>query len=93
MACHPLFSRVLAENRVLCYDAFIASTQGDLLTMRGRCPKCHGNLYFETDIAEGLLLRKCLQCGLIESYFWLERSTRELIPLLPEPDPLPLARE
>jgi hypothetical protein len=46
----------------------------------GRCPKCHGNLYFEADVAEGLLLRKCLQCGLIESYFWLERASQRLIP-------------
>lgn len=54
---------------------------------RGRCPKCRGNLYFEADITEGLLLRKCLQCGLIESYFWLERTTRTLIPLPVETDP------
>ncbi|HEX6506947.1 MAG TPA: hypothetical protein VF221_04875 [Chloroflexota bacterium] len=47
----------------------------------GCCPKCGGNLYFEVDAPEGFLLRKCLQCGLIESYFWLERSTRVLIPL------------
>lgn len=59
----------------------------------GRCPKCHGNLYFEADLGEGLLLRKCLQCGLIESYFWVERTTGMLVPLpieteqpaLPEP--------
>jgi predicted nucleic-acid-binding Zn-ribbon protein len=56
----------------------------------GRCPKCRGNLYFETDLGEGLLLRKCLQCGLIESYFWLERSTRMLVRLPIERDLLPL---
>lgn len=55
--------------------------------MAGRCPKCHGNLYFEGDVAEGLLLRKCLQCGLIESYFWLERTTRVLVPLPVETEP------
>lgn len=54
---------------------------------RGRCPKCRGNLYFEADIAEGLILRKCLQCGLIESYFWLERTTRTLVRLPIEHDP------
>lgn len=52
-----------------------------------RCPKCHGNLFFEADVAEGLLLRKCLQCGLIESYFWLERHTRRLVPLPVEREP------
>ena len=41
--------------------------------------KCHGNLYFEADVGEALLLRKCLQCGLIESYFWLERTSKKLI--------------
>jgi len=56
---------------------------------RGRCPKCRGNLYFEADIAEGLILRKCLQCGLIESYFWLERTTQTLVPLPIERDPPP----
>ena len=30
-------------------------------------------------MAEGLMLRKCLQCGLIESYFWVERKTQTLI--------------
>ena len=45
----------------------------------GRCPKCHGTLYFEADVVECLLLRKCLQCGLIESYFWLERGAKELV--------------
>lgn len=58
----------------------------------GRCPKCHGNLYFEADVAEGLMLRKCLQCGLIESYFWMERidrkSRRHVLHLLP-PDTTP----
>jgi predicted nucleic-acid-binding Zn-ribbon protein len=58
----------------------------------GRCPKCRGNLYFEADVGEGLLLRKCLQCGLIESYFWLERTTRRLVRLPIETDP-PLAIE
>jgi hypothetical protein len=53
----------------------------------GRCPKCTGNLFFEADVAEGLLLRKCLQCGLIESYFWLERTTRTLVPIPVETDP------
>lgn len=52
-----------------------------------RCPKCHGNLYFEADVTEGLMLRKCLQCGLIESYFWLERSTRRLVYLPVETEP------
>jgi hypothetical protein len=51
-----------------------------------RCPKCHGNLYYEADTAEGLMLRKCLQCGLIESYFWFERTRRMLIPLPVEHD-------
>jgi predicted nucleic-acid-binding Zn-ribbon protein len=53
----------------------------------GRCPKCRGNLYFEADVGEGFLLRKCLQCGLIESYFWLERSSRLLVPLPVETEP------
>jgi hypothetical protein len=52
----------------------------------GRCPKCTGNLYYESDVVERLLLRKCLQCGLIESYFWLEQSTRRLIYLPVEYD-------
>jgi predicted nucleic-acid-binding Zn-ribbon protein len=52
----------------------------------GRCPKCRGNLYFEADVVERLVLRKCLQCGLIESYFWLERSTRTLVYLPVERD-------
>ncbi len=56
----------------------------------GRCPKCRGNLFFEADLAEGLLLKKCLQCGLIESYFWIERLTRRLIHLPPDlEDPVP----
>jgi hypothetical protein len=38
------------------------------------------------DIPEGLLVRKCLQCGLIESYFWLERTTRTLVQLPVEHD-------
>jgi hypothetical protein len=38
------------------------------------------------DIPEGLLMRKCLQCGLIESYFWLERTTRTLVHLPVEHD-------
>jgi hypothetical protein len=46
-----------------------------------RCAKCRGNLYYEADTAEGLMLRKCLQCGLIESYFWIERTRNVLIPL------------
>jgi hypothetical protein len=54
--------------------------------MRLRCPKCHGNLYYEADTAEGLMLRKCLQCGLIESYFWIERTRKMLIPLPVEQD-------
>ena len=41
---------------------------------------------FEADVAEGLLLLKCLQCGLIESYFWLERRTNALIYMPPEND-------
>jgi hypothetical protein len=49
-----------------------------------RCPKCAGNLYFEADTAESLLLRKCLQCGLIESYFWMERRTGNLVYLPPD---------
>ena len=53
----------------------------------GRCPKCRGNLFFEADVAEGLLLRTCLQCGMIESYYWLERSTKKLVPLPIELDP------
>jgi hypothetical protein len=57
------------------------------LRERRRCPKCTGNLMLEADVAEGLLLRKCLQCGLIESYFWLERTTRTLVPLPVEVDP------
>lgn len=52
----------------------------------GRCPKCGGNLYFEADVTERLLLRKCLQCGLIESYFWLERASQALVRLTPELD-------
>ena len=52
-----------------------------------RCPKCRGNLYFEQDLPEGLLLRKCLQCGFIESYFWVERATHTLVPLPVEADP------
>jgi len=28
-----------------------------------------------------------MQCGLIESYFWLERSTGRLVPLPVETDP------
>lgn len=56
---------------------------------RRRCPKCRGNLYFEADVAEGLMLRKCLQCGLIESYFWFERTKRTLVPLPIETDPPP----
>lgn len=56
----------------------------------GRCPKCRGNLYFEADVVERLILRKCLQCGLIESYFWLERSTQTLVYLPVERDlPVP----
>ena len=51
-----------------------------------RCPKCHGNLYYEADTAEGLMLRKCLQCGLIESYFWFERTRKLLVPLPVEHD-------
>jgi predicted nucleic-acid-binding Zn-ribbon protein len=54
---------------------------------RGRCPKCRGNLYYEADVTERLLLRKCLQCGLIESYFWIERTTKALVPLPIEADP------
>ena len=54
---------------------------------RGRCPKCRGNLYYEADVTERLLLRKCLQCGLIESYFWIERTTKTLVPLPIEADP------
>lgn len=53
----------------------------------GRCPKCHGNLFFEMDVPEGLILRTCLQCGMIESYYWLERSTRKLVRLPVELDP------
>ena len=53
----------------------------------GRCPKCRGNLFLEADVPEGLLLSKCLQCGLIESYFWLERTSRALVPLPLEADP------
>jgi len=53
----------------------------------GRCPKCTGNLYFEADVGEGLLLRKCLQCGLIESYYWVERSTGRLVYLPVETGP------
>ena len=53
----------------------------------GVCPKCHGNLYFEADVVEDLLMRKCLQCGLIESYFWMERGTKTLVYLPPETDP------
>jgi hypothetical protein len=49
-----------------------------------RCPKCGGNLFFEADVAEDLLLNKCLQCGLIESYFWLERRTQRLFYLPPD---------
>lgn len=45
----------------------------------GRCPRCTGNLFFEADVTEGLILRKCLQCGFIESYFWLERRTGKLV--------------
>jgi hypothetical protein len=55
----------------------------------GRCPKCTGNLFFEADVTEGLILRKCLQCGLIESYFWLDRSNGKLVYLPVETD-LPL---
>jgi predicted nucleic-acid-binding Zn-ribbon protein len=51
-----------------------------------RCPKCGGNLYIETDLAAGMFLRKCLQCGLIESYYWLERTTKSLIRLPVERD-------
>jgi hypothetical protein len=40
-------------------------------------------------VVEDLLMRKCLQCGLIESYFWMERGTRTLVYLPPETDPPP----
>jgi hypothetical protein len=33
------------------------------------------------------MLRKCLQCGLIESYFWLERTTKRLVYLPMETEP------
>lgn len=56
----------------------------------GRCPKCRGNLYFEADVLEGFLLRKCLQCGLIESYYWLEAGTGALVVLPPERDQVTL---
>lgn len=49
-----------------------------------RCPKCRGNLYFEADVTESLIMRKCLQCGLIESYFWYERGTDRMIYLPPD---------
>jgi hypothetical protein len=32
------------------------------------------------------MLRKCLQCGLIESYFWFERTRKLLVPLPVEYD-------
>lgn len=51
------------------------------------CPKCGGNLLFEADVAEGLLLHKCLQCGLIESYFWMESRTDRVVYLPPDTDP------
>jgi RNase P subunit RPR2 len=50
----------------------------------GVCPKCKGNLYFEADVTESLLLRKCLQCGLIESYFWYERGSDRIVYLPPD---------
>jgi hypothetical protein len=52
----------------------------------GQCPKCGGTLFLEADIPEGLLLSKCLNCGLIAAYYWYERRTGELIPLPPELD-------
>jgi hypothetical protein len=82
-----------------CYDAVMIEPTNDDLMRRvspfriqgtairgGRCPKCKGNLLFEADVAEGLILRKCLQCGLIESYFWLERRTGKLVYLPVEYD-------
>jgi predicted nucleic-acid-binding Zn-ribbon protein len=56
------------------------------------CPKCHGTLFLEADVLEGFLLSKCLQCGFIESYYWLERTTQALVPLpleteAPVPEP------
>ncbi len=51
---------------------------------QGVCPKCKGNLYFEADVTESLLLRKCLQCGLIESYFWYERGSNKMVYLPPD---------
>lgn len=47
----------------------------------GRCPRCRGNLYLELDPPEGLVARKCLQCGMIESYFWIEPSGAVLVPV------------
>lgn len=80
----------------VCYDAFMfygpagTTTYGTRRVRKGmRCPKCGGNLMFEADVAESLLLHKCLQCGLIESYFWLENRTQRMIYLPPdteEPD-------
>lgn len=61
---------------------------GDRRWKLGRCPRCTGNLFLETDVVERLILRKCLQCGGIESYFWLERSSNTLVYLPPE-DELP----
>lgn len=52
-----------------------------------RCPRCGGNLFFEADLAENLLLRKCLQCGFIHSYFWLDHRARRLVYLPPDADP------
>lgn len=74
------------------YDEDGSSLASGVLSRRGRhalgrCPKCTGNLFFEADVVEGLLLRKCLQCGLIESYFWLERTTNTLVYLPPDSDP------
>lgn len=68
------------------YQSTAVQREGRKPLRAGRCPKCRGNLYFEMDIPEGLLMRKCLQCGLIESYFWLERTTRTLVHLPVEHD-------
>lgn len=73
-------------------DMFHGSVRPQNLPARRRralppCPKCGGSLLFEADVAEGLLLHKCLQCGLIESYFWLERRSQTVVYLPPDTDP------
>ena len=65
----------------------------DTRIYRGRkCAACGHQRQFVQPMQrdrEYRLVCKCLQCGLIESYFWMERGTKTLVYLPPEPDPPP----